>query len=148
MIETRKITKNDLDDLAEIERLCFAEPWSKQSLELLLKDGNFALCALFDGRVAAYVGVIAALPDADISNVASHPDFRRKGLADALLCHLKLEAAKRFIDSIYLEVRRSNTPAQMLYQKQGFAVIGERKGFYKNPKEDAILMRLTAENGA
>ena len=148
MIETRKITKNDLADLAEIERLCFAEPWSSESLELLLKDGNFALCAVCDGRVAAYVGVISVAPEGEITNVATHPDFRRRGLANALLTQLKLEAAKRGIYSIYLEVRRSNTPAQMLYQKQGFAVIGERKGFYKNPKEDAILMRLTAENGA
>ena len=142
MNEVRILCESDLAQIAEIERFCFSEPWSEKSLELLLKDSNFGLAALCDGRVAAYVGVISVAPEGEITNVATHPDFRRRGLASALLEALKREAAERGIESIFLEVRRSNTAARELYQKQGFEVIGERKGFYSNPKEDAILMVL------
>lgn len=142
MNEVRILCESDLAQVAEIERLCFGEPWSEKSLELLLRDANFGLVALCDGRVAAYVGVISVAPEGEITNVATHPDFRRRGLASALLEALKKEASERGIESIFLEVRRSNTAARELYQKQGFEVIGERKGFYSNPKEDAILMVL------
>lgn len=140
MREIRLLSSRDLCGVAEIERLCFGEPWSEKSLELLLRDGNFGVAAIEDGRVAAYVGVISVPPEGEITNVATHPDFRRRGIACEVLDFLKRESAERGIDSLYLEVRRSNTPAQGLYEKSGFEVVGERKGFYKNPKEDAVLM--------
>lgn len=140
MSEIRLLCEGDLSQVAEIERLCFSEPWSEKSLELLMRDTNFGLVALCEGRVAAYVGVISVAPEGEITNVATHPDFRRRGLASELLERLKKEASERGIESIFLEVRRSNTAARALYEKQGFEVIGERKGFYSNPKEDAILM--------
>ena len=140
MREIRLLSSADLFAVAEIEKLCFAEPWSAASLELLLKNGNFGVVALEDGVVAAYVGVIAFAPEADITNVATHPDFRRRGIGAELLRFLKCEAEKRGIENIYLEVRRSNDAARSLYEKEGFSVIGERKGFYKNPREDAVLM--------
>ena len=140
MTEVRILKKDDLSEVAEIERLCFFEPWSERSLELLLKDSNFGVAAVWDGRTVGYVGVISAVPEGEITNVAVHPDFRRKGIGEKILEYLKLEAKKRGIDSLYLEVRRSNEAAKSLYEKVGFCVIGERKGFYKNPKEDAVLM--------
>ena len=140
MIETRLLKRDDLKEVAEIEKLCFFEPWSESSLELLLKDSNFGVAAVCDGRVAGYVGVISAIPEGEITNVAVHPDFRRKGIGFEILEFLKKEASNRGIDSLYLEVRRSNEAARGLYEKVGFAIIGERKGFYKNPKEDAVLM--------
>ena len=140
MREIRILRKEDLKDVAEIEKLCFGEPWSENSLELLLRDGNFGVAAIEEGRVVGYVGVISAPPEGEITNVATHPDFRRRGVGEGILEALKREAGDRGIESLYLEVRRSNSPARGLYEKMGFAVIGERKGFYKNPKEDAVLM--------
>ena len=140
MREIRILRKEDLKDVAEIEKLCFGEPWSENSLELLLRDGNFGVAAIEEGRVVGYVGVISAPPEGEITNVATHPDFRRRGVGEGILEALKREAEDRGIESLYLEVRRSNSPARGLYEKMGFAVIGERKGFYKNPKEDAVLM--------
>ena len=145
MREIRLLCHADLAAVAEIERLCFNEPWSEASLELLLKDGNFGVVAIEDGAVAAYVGVIAFAPEADVTNVATHPDYRRRGIGAEVLGFLKSEAEKRGIEKIYLEVRRSNEAARGLYEKMGFAVTGERKGFYKNPREDALLMAWTAE---
>ena len=143
MREIRILEARDLAAVAEIERLCFGEPWSEKSLELLLRDGNFGIVAVEDEKAVAYVGVIAIPPEGEITNVATHPDFRRRGLGEGVLELLKIEAEKRGIDSLYLEVRRSNAAARSLYEKLGFCVTGERKGFYKNPKEDAVLMGLT-----
>lgn len=143
MREIRLMRAADLSAVAEIERLCFSEPWSEKSLELLLKGDNLGVVATEDGRVAAYVGFISIAPEGEITNVATHPDFRRRGIARELLDFLKLRAAERGIESVYLEVRRSNDAARTLYEEQGFLVIGERKGFYKNPKEDAVLMSLS-----
>ena len=140
MRKIRTIGECDLGAIAEIEKLCFFDPWSEKSLELLLRDGNFGITAEEDGKVVAYVGVISAPPEGEITNVATHPDFRRRGIGAELLEFLKEEAKERGIDSLYLEVRRSNNAARSLYEKSGFKVIGERKGFYKNPKEDAVLM--------
>ena len=140
MREIRILKSEDLEQIAEIEKLCFGEPWSENSLELLLRDGNFGVAAIEEGRVVGYVGVISAPPEGEITNVATHPDFRRRGVGEGILEALKREAGNRGIESLYLEVRRSNSPARGLYEKMGFAVIGERKGFYKNPKEDAVLM--------
>ena len=140
MREIRILKSEDLADVAEIERLCFGEPWSEKSLELLLRDGNFGVAAIEKGRAVGYVGVISAPPEGEITNVATHPDFRRSGIGEGILDALKREANARGIESLYLEVRRSNAPARGLYEKMGFRVVGERKGFYKNPKEDAVLM--------
>ena len=140
MTETRLICADDLARIAEIEELCFSVPWNEKSLEVLLQNGNFGIVALSGGKIAAYVGIISAPPESDITNVATHPDFRRMGLGEAVLKALMTEAGKRGIEKIFLEVRRSNEPAISLYKKLGFEVIGERKGYYTNPKEDAILM--------
>ena len=143
MREIRLMSEGDLFEVAEIERLCFFEPWSQKSLELLLRDGNFGVVATQDGRVVGYAGVISAKPEGEITNVATHPDFRRMGIGEGILEYLKALALTKEIDSLYLEVRRSNESARALYEKAGFVVVGERKGFYKNPKEDAILMGWT-----
>lgn len=143
MREIRLMSEGDLFEVAEIERLCFFEPWSQKSLELLLRDGNFGVVATQDGRVVGYAGVISAKPEGEITNVATHPDFRRMGIGEGILEYLKALALTKEIDSLYLEVRRSNESVRALYEKAGFVVVGERKGFYKNPKEDAILMGWT-----
>ena len=95
-----------------------------------------------DGRIAGYI-LFWLLPGAiDIHNVAVHSEFRRRGLGRRLLEQVVLEARGRASSRITLEVRKSNLPAQKLYESMGFAVTGVRKGYYSDDGEDAFLMSL------
>lgn len=141
----RLLSKDDLTAVAEIEKVCFAEPWSEKSLELLLKNGNFGLVAEENGNVVAYVGVMTVLPESEITNVAVLPHFRRSGIASDLLDCMTAELRKRRADCVFLEVRRSNAAARSLYEKKGFSAVGERRNFYSKPVEDAILMNLALQ---
>ena len=74
-------------------------------------------------------------------NVAVHPDYRRKGIAEALVAELVEALKKRESHCLTLEVRASNEPAKALYEKLGFTQVGLRKNYYRNPKEDALILR-------
>jgi len=80
------------------------------------------------------------LDEGQILNVATHPAWRRRGLADALLTALINEAEKKGLLTLSLEVRESNTAAISLYEKHGFAVAGKRPRFYTHPTEAALVM--------
>ena len=126
---------------ALLERLCFSEPWSETALELLLRDGEAVgfVCER-DGAVLAYGGMLIAPFEGQILNIAVHPDARRQGLGEAVLSALVQEAQARTLEAVVLEVRVSNTGAIALYEKAGFARLGTRKSFYRNPVEDALVM--------
>lgn len=135
------LCKEHLADVAKIEESSFAEPWSEKALSYLLTGDNFGVVLLLDGEAAAYGGVSVAIPDADITNVATLPLYRRRGYAKRVVLGLFDEAKKRGIESLYLEVRRSNVAAIALYESLGFFTVGERKNFYSAPREDAVLMK-------
>ena len=131
-----------IDDIAALEQECFSTPWSKQSLEEeLTNEAAHFLTAVFDGRVIGYLGILEISGESDITNVAVSPAYRRLGVADKLLDTAVTEAKTRGDEWITLEVRESNKAAQALYQKHGFAPIGERISFYTKPVENAVLMR-------
>ena len=134
------LSEEHLDALAELEILSFSEPWSRESLRILLGDGGFGVAALSDGRAVAYGGMTFVLDEGNITNVATHPDFRSRGIGHLVVRALLREAAARGITSVFLEVRPSNAPALALYHGEGFHKIGVRKNFYRLPTEDAILM--------
>lgn len=130
-----------LQGAAAIEAACFSQPWSATSLELLTKDGiGVGFVCLSDGRVAAYGGMICAVDEGQITNIAVHPDFRRRGMGDALVKALLRYAKDERLDTVTLEVRASNAAAIALYRRNGFAEVGRRKAFYTKPTEDAIIM--------
>ncbi len=130
-----------LDGAAEIEASCFAEPWSKKSLELLLGDSAVGFAVLDGDTVAAYGGMMTVLDEGQITNIAVHPDFRRRGYGRAVTEALLGYGVENGLSSVYLEVRRSNDAALLMYEKCGFQRIGVRKGFYRAPTEDAVLMQ-------
>lgn len=130
--------------LAELERLCFSEPWSEDGLraELGNETAQF-LVAERDGRVAGYAGMHGMCGEGYIANIAVFPDFRGRGVGRALLRGLVACARKQQYEFITLEVRAANRPAISLYESEGFRVVGVRKGFYSHPKEDGLIMTLS-----
>ena len=128
--------------VAELERICFADPWSEKSVASEL-DNKWALwqVAVEDDRVIGYIGSQTSIDETDVMNVAVHPDFRRRGIAESLIIRLVEELKNRGSHALMLEVRASNAPAIALYEKLGFLQVGCRKNYYRNPKEDALILR-------
>ncbi len=140
-IYPEKLSEKTLDGVAELEKICFSQPWSRSSLELLTKEGiGVGMVCSKDGRVCAYGGMIVAVDEGQITNIATHPDYRRQGYGRAVVEALVKYAKMNGLDSISLEVRESNKAAIELYTKLGFKVEGKRKDFYTKPTENALIM--------
>jgi len=140
-IYPERLTEKTLDGVAELEKLCFSQPWSKSSLELLTKEGiGVGMVCSSDGKICAYGGMIVAVDEGQITNIATHPDYRRRGYGRAVVESLIKYAKNNGLDSISLEVRESNKAAIELYTKLGFRVEGKRKDFYTRPVESALIM--------
>ncbi len=140
---TEPMTDGHISDVAKIEKLCFSSPWSEKSLELLTRDGiGVGMVTKQDGEVCAYGGMLCVLDEGQITNIATHPDFRRQGYARAVLEALIKYAKNNKLVSITLEVRESNKAAINLYTSCGFTVVGKRKNFYTNPTESGLIMEL------
>ena len=135
-------TEVQLEQIEEIEQQCFSCPWTLDQLRSQLSDERHVFLAAVaeSGAVLGYVGMMFVLDEGYISNVAVAPDFRRQGVADALIAALMRRAEERRLAFVTLEVRAGNEPAKALYAKHGFVPVGRRKNYYDLPKEDAILM--------
>ena len=132
--------------LAEIDRECFTHPLEKKQIRSLLTDGRtFFLAAREGGLLTGSVWVQTVLDEGYIGNVAVRPAYRRRGIADALLHELERLGRERGLSFLTLEVRAGNAPAIALYEKNGYARVGRRPGYYDHPKEDAILMTYDYE---
>lgn len=136
-----KMTSGHLDDVYIIETECFSHPWSKQSLEEELNnETSLFLVAKEENEVIGYIGMNIVIDEGYIFNVAVREKYRNKGVATALINELVTYGKKNNFSFITLEVRESNLPAISLYSKFGFIKAGERKDYYSNPKENAILL--------
>jgi ribosomal-protein-alanine N-acetyltransferase len=138
-----------LDEVAELERICFSVPWSRNMLAEELDNLLSAfLVALDDNdKVVGYAGVQVILDEGYITNVAVRPECRRQGIAAKLL-QVFLDFAKaNQLAFLTLEVRASNYDAIALYGSRGFRSVGRRKNYYEHPKEDAIIMTLEFDHG-
>lgn len=135
------MTSGHLDDVYIIETECFSHPWSRQSLENELNnETSLFLVAKEENKVIGYIGMSIVIDEGYIFNVAVREKYRNKGVATALINELVTCGKKNSFSFITLEVRESNLPAISLYSKFGFVKAGERKDYYSNPKENAILM--------
>lgn len=135
------MTIADLDQIEELEKLAFTMPWPRGAFEGELTNNALAryLVARKDNKVIGYIGIWLIFDEGHITNVAVHPDYRRQGVADALLRRMLSNAKGCDINSCTLEVRRSNLAAQELYKKFGFAYESVRPGYYTDNKEDALI---------
>jgi ribosomal-protein-alanine N-acetyltransferase len=130
-----------IEALAEIEKLCFSKPWSYNSLaEELSNPLAVFYVAEIDGETAAYAGMHHIIDEGYITNIAVHPNFRKKGLATALVRLLDSYAKNNGLSMLTLEVRQKNSPAIKIYSKAGFKQEGIRRDFYEAPKEDALIL--------
>ena len=140
-MKVERMEARHLQAVAELEQICFEEPWSARSLELLIGEmATGFVCTDENGQVAAYGGMLWAPDEGQIVNVATHPDHRRRGAGRLLMDAIEADARRRAFTLLSLEVRVSNEPAINLYRAYGFEVAGVRRGFYTAPREDAYVM--------
>ena len=138
----RKMRREDVPQVAALERLCFSDPWSEASISSELENPiSLWLVAEADGVVQGYIGSQFVSPDCDIMNLAVAPDARRQQLGRTLLQSLIDELHRYGMERLFLEVRASNAPAQALYASFDFEQVGLRKKYYVNPTEDALILR-------
>ena len=140
-ISILKITKEDVQAVALLEKECFSSPWSETSLlESLENETSVFLCAKTDGKIVGYIGASVVLDEAYVSDIAVAKNERRKGIGEKLLEECEKICREKGCSFLSLEVRKSNEAAKALYEKRAFCVLGERKNFYSDPRENALIM--------
>lgn len=139
----RPMELRDVEAVAEIEKICFTTPWSENAYRDTLSKENalYLVAETKDTKmIVGMCGVLKILDEGDISNVAVHPDYRRKSIAKQMMEELLSRGQKFGIDAFTLEVRAGNEAAVKLYEYFGFKTEGLRKRFYDKPVEDALIM--------
>lgn len=143
----RKMTNEDIEEVWKIEKLSFSMPWSQNGFKeaLSMKD-NILLVAEEEGVIKGYACTYVSFDEGELTNIAVLPNARNTGVAKLLISTLKLEALKKGVSRIVLEVRVSNESARHVYKQFGFDELGIRKNFYEQPVEDAMIMSCTLED--
>ena len=139
----RPIREEDVSQIHEIEKACFAMPWSEESILHDVKENVVARWLVLDdgeGNVLAYAGMWFVLDEGHITNIAVRKDYRGQGIGRLLTAGLMQYAANLGVTYMTLEVRRSNETAQNLYRSLGFIQVGVRKKYYEDNGEDALFM--------
>jgi ribosomal-protein-alanine N-acetyltransferase len=151
-LHIRRAVRADLADMLRIERASFADPWTVESLATALSLERMRVLVAEpagDGSVsgdaaAGLLGYVVALvlgPEAEIADLAVAPEARRRGVGRALLDRVLGELGEAGARTVFLEVRESNQAARTLYEMNGFESIGRRRGYYRQPVEDALVLR-------
>lgn len=134
-----KLSQNEAEQIAEIEKGCFAEPWSAASVNALLGREEAVFARSSDGkRLLGYALGAVSFDEAELYRLAVPPEFRRQGFGGRLLADFLQACFRRGARRVFLEVRSKNIPALSLYRKAGFAQIAVRKGYYGD--DDAVVM--------
>jgi ribosomal-protein-alanine N-acetyltransferase len=142
------MTMDDLAQVTAIDDASFASPWPERSYRFELTENPVA--SLFvadidsegDRQIIGYIGLWELVDEGHISTLAVDERYRRHGVASSLIAKGLRFFATRGVSTVSLEVRRSNTAAQSLYKKFGFEEIATRRGYYRDNKEDALIMTL------
>ncbi len=138
--------EDDLPEVLAIEKLCFPNPWSRETFlgEIQNRAISFPLVLVHreQKRIAGYVIFWQIGDEAQINNVAVHPDFQGQGLGELAMRYVLGRLKENGVHFVSLEVRVSNQRALALYRKLGFSILGVRKEYYSRPVEDAYVMGL------
>lgn len=142
----RPARRADVAALADIERRCFSDPWSAEGIdETMQYETAIALIAELGGEVAGYLMARVSGEEGEILNLAVLPEHRRRGIARCLLERGLAALASAGVREAYLEVRETNEAALALYGGKGFRPVGVRPHYYRNPREDALVLRSAIE---
>ncbi len=141
-MKIRRAVAADISSIAAAEEKIFSDPWNERSVsDMICKDGGMCYCATDDdGRLLAYVIGMQITPEGEIYRIATLPEYRRRGIAYRLLDYAVKTERGRGLENLFLEVREKNDAARNLYRAYGFREIGKRRGYYKDPPDDAIIM--------
>ena len=136
-------TLEQIDEVLAIEHLSFTSPWTREMYLAELENTGVSFCFLTrtdDGRAIGFCSFWRVLDELHINNLAVLPEFRRSGVAAALLAHVLRQGTELGARRATLEVRRSNEAARLLYERFGFSTAGVRPDYYSNPVEDALVL--------
>ncbi|MDO8475721.1 MAG: ribosomal protein S18-alanine N-acetyltransferase [Candidatus Rokubacteria bacterium] len=133
---------SDLDQVLDIERASFPTPWTRAAFCYEIEQNKVARCTVLRGRrgIVGYLCLWEIGHEIHITNLAVHPELRRRAVGRRLLAGALAEGITRGVALAFLEVRPSNTRALALYESLGFQVIGRRTGYYFDTGEDALVM--------
>jgi ribosomal-protein-alanine N-acetyltransferase len=142
-VRVRRLVAEDVDAVVVIETEAFSTPWHRDTFLDLVDRPTLELVVLEDREagVIGYAVLWCVLEQGELANMAVTPAFRGRGLGGFLLSSVLERARSRGIETIFLEVRASNEPAIRLYERFGFLEVGARRGYYKDPREDARVMQ-------
>ena len=140
----RPMKRDDVETVLSIESLVFTTPWQADTFLNLIGRPGSELWVMEHpvAGILAYAVLWCVLDQAELANIAVRSEYRGQGYASRLLERVLQVARDREVETIYLEVRASNTQALELYDRFGFSQVGVRKNYYDRPKEDALVMRL------
>jgi len=145
----RKMTVEDIPAVIALDQMSFSLPWPERSFrfELTENPASRSWVAEVDGRIVGMIVNWLLVDEVHVATIATHPDFRRQGIAKKLLTHSLRYMVGEGAVSSFLEVRENNSAAREMYRKFGYEETGRRKGYYKDNNEDAILMTLNGLDG-
>lgn len=140
-VAVRSAREADLVAVAGIERQSFGDPWSLDAFRSALRQGGSFVVADRAGAVVGYAITWSVVDEAELANIAVAPTARGQGVGARLLDAAIACAAGRGCSTMYLEVRESNARARALYASRGFEEVGRRRRYYRQPAEDALILR-------
>ena len=148
----RAASSRDLVRIAEIEVASFADPWTYDALATALGLAHIRFLVAEEGggsgsRLVGYVVALVMGDEGEIADIAVDPSARRAVVGGALLTRVEEEMARCGVRTLYLEVRESNRAALGLYRAHGFDAVGRRRGYYRHPVEDALVLRREIDPG-
>lgn len=144
-VRLRRADRSDLAAVVEIEKVSFADPWSLASFRTALAEERvlFVVAESASAEVLGYVVAWCTVDEAELANLAVVPSARGAGVGKALVDAALRYGEERACVCMYLEVRESNGAARAVYAARGFEQVGRRRRYYRDPVEDALVLRAT-----
>lgn len=140
-ITIQRMTQDDIEEIARLEKSSFSDPWAKENFREELKHRFSIPLVVRSGQtIIGYICLWHIEDQMEIANFAVSPDFRRRGIGREMMERVLWEAGERGCRNLILSVRESNRPAIELYTSCGFEEAYRKRNYYRQPAEDAVIM--------